>query len=422
VEIKMDKLKGIVGAVGEKEVGAGGKVGGISDAPVFDIGAKYIHAEDQLVVERSVGERMLREKVSRFGVSDKGGIEDGKMAKKMSMLERARKEDYSEKVNKGSKKIGEVVDGAIGEILGAGGEVDMSNAAAVKQAKDSVKEEIISGMNVNVNANRMKREDSVHMDGTRQGIEFALSELPKQSDFDHSVEDEGDKAVLNVEKTVSGIYQKGAEEVKEVEEEKSTSVLLAAVMDLPVKSDFTRRSESVDEGQVEGAVEVKKVEEMKVVKEEVVEDDIDDLIVGDNYDDDDEWDEAHSPVKEAVAVTKEETVAVTKEETVAVTKEEDVVEEVEDDDDEWDEALSPVNEVVAKKEKEMGEEDVQIEDDLKEVPMSPMSPELGKGLGLSDDESESVRKTGGVDLGLGDIKEKALDFSDDEDLSDEEIA
>ena len=52
------------------------------DKVVLEFGAKYLHSEEDLELERHLGSRELKTRAARFGVGS-GGITDAKLEKKL---------------------------------------------------------------------------------------------------------------------------------------------------------------------------------------------------------------------------------------------------------------------------------------------------------------------------------------------------
>ena len=176
--------------------------------------------------------------------------------------------DHGPGVIKDREVIKDAVEHAVEEVLSQGS-VDLNDEKSRAEMKEKAKELVMKHKEGQV---KMSRGDSVHLDQARKQIELAMQDLPKKEDYDHGGDDEG----LGLEvKAPAGIISIGA-----------------AVQGLPEKDDFTRRSETIDEGHdsPKTSPRVDDVKETEAVVEE--EEEEEEVVEKPTVSVDDSWDEA----------------------------------------------------------------------------------------------------------------------------------
>ncbi|GMI16140.1 hypothetical protein TrLO_g13746 [Triparma laevis f. longispina] len=217
LEIKMDKFGETINGLAEEIVVKSNLEAG--DKPVLELGARYVHTVDDLELEREESLKALKEKSARFGVGSKG-LEEKKLEKKLKVLGTARG-DHGPGVVKERGVIKDAVEHAVEEVVGMGG--DLGDERVRAEMKEKARGLVMAHKEGEV---RESRGDSVHLDQARKQIELAMQDLPKKEDYDH-----GSPREFEREKGVAGI-----------------SSIASSVQGLPEKNDFTRRSETIDEG------------------------------------------------------------------------------------------------------------------------------------------------------------------------------
>jgi len=163
----------------------------MSDDLVFDSRAEHLHDKETLKIAHEIGEKEVKAKMARFGVGE--GLGDEKLSKKMEMLERNRIDDLDEEARKRSKKLEAVVEKSVEAGLAeeAGGK-NIGNVSP--RTGDKVKSKVYENIERGLGGGEAKlsRTDSIHLEGAREGIKYAVTELPKQSDYDHDDYNKGD--------------------------------------------------------------------------------------------------------------------------------------------------------------------------------------------------------------------------------------
>ena len=293
VSSKMSKLDNLVSSRSAEIAAHKDLDFGSHSALVINPRALHLHETETLTLAKDLASKSLKDKMSRYGVGV--GVSDEKLGKKMEMLERSRGE-MGEGGGEAAREMGRKVDASVrGEVEGRvqEGEVSPRTKGRMKEMvydgiererersvgnvedkltseeKKQLVEKMIGGDNSDVEQGqrqrpgqrpgpgqwqgkgpRIRKSESVHMDQARDGIKYAITELPKQSEYDHEDYDKG------VEDKIGG---KVKGEVKEGVRPLASSIE-RSVLDLP---EFSQEDMDFDDEEEEQEEEVAE-EEVKV--------------------------------------------------------------------------------------------------------------------------------------------------------------